>query len=264
MKSAHHTGRNPIAVGGLNYIAAAMIGSAFLLYDSEWRMDGITILIGVSTGLFYVGSFWFLVRAVVRDGVAVTMAVVRLSVLAPILCSIFIWNEIPTTGQTVGIVFVFLALPFLSIGVNQTRTSLNMGGAGWIIAVLFVATGFCNLSPKVFSELADQRQIPLYTFTLFVTAALASLLYFRINRVKVDRRDYGHGIMQGVCNILNAAVMVWTLKYLPGTVVFPVTSASALIITTAAATLIWKEQIRTPAYIGIGLTLIALVLVNGK
>lgn|GEM_PF-824340 len=262
IKSAHHTGRNPIAVGGLNYIAAAILGGLYLFFDSQWRMDEITVLIGVGTGLFYVVSFWFLARAVARNGVAVTMALVRLSVLAPILCSIFIWDEIPTFAQTVGIVFVCLAFPFLSLGGPQGHGALS--GGWWLIAALFVATGFCNLSPKVFSELAAPEQIPLYAFALFGTSAVASLVYFRTAGIRVDRNEYGHGIVQGTCNILSAATMIWALKYLPGTIVFPVTSAAGLVITTAAATLFWKEQLRTPAFVGIGLTLVALVLVNVK
>jgi drug/metabolite transporter (DMT)-like permease len=262
LKSAHHTGRNPVTVGCLNYIAGAVFASLILLYDPGWRLEGVTVLIGAATGVFYVVSFWFLVQAIIQAGVAVTMAIVRLSVLAPILCSIFIWDEVPSFGQTVGILFVCIALPFLSTGVNQTG-ALSFGRAGWLIGALLLTTGFCSLSPKLFSEMASQGQTPLYLFSLFGVAAVMSLVYLRIRRIAVYRREYGHGILQGLCNTLGASSMVLTLKYLPGTVVFPITSASGLVLTTAAATLIWKERIRPPAYVGIGLTLIALILVNG-
>lgn len=264
VKSAHHTGRNPIAVGGLNYVAAALLGGLFLFVDTEWEWDSLTLLLGFATGVFYVVAFWFVARSVVEAGVAITMAIVRLAVVAPIACSIFIWNEIPSAWQTAGILLVCLALPFLSLGANSGQSKVRLRTTIWFIGALFVTTGFCSLSPKVFSELSTERQMPLYVFSLFVTAALVSLVFFRIKRIPIFRRDYVHGLVQGACNILSAVTMVMTLKYLPGTLVFPVTSASGLILTTAAATLIWKEQLHNRVYIGIGLTVIALVLVNGK
>ena len=263
VKSAHHTGRNPIAVGGLNYVAAALLGGVFLFLDTEWEWDHLTILLGIATGVFYVVAFWFVARSVVQGGVAITMAIVRLSVVAPIACSIFIWNEIPSGLQTAGIVLVCLALPFLSVGTGDGQPAVRLRNTLWFIGALFVTTGFCSLSPKVFSELSTERQMPLYVFSLFATSALVSLVFFRIKRIPILRRDYAHGFVQGACNILSAVTMVMTLKHLPGTLVFPVTSASGLILTTAAAILIWKEQLRGRVYIGIGLTVIALVLVNG-
>lgn len=261
LKSAHHTGRNPVAVGSLNYIVGAVFSGLALLFDPGWSWSLTTVLIGGVTGVFYVVAFWFLVRAIMNGGVAVTLAIIRLSVLIPILCSIFIWSEIPNAAQTVGILVVCMALPFLSLGVGQAA-DMTVKGTAWLVGALFVTTGMCHLSPKVFSEVAPQSQMALYLFSLFSVAAVMSALYIRFKPVQVRRHDFSYGIIQGAVNVAGTWLLVLTLKFLPGTIVFPVSSALGLAMTTSAAVLIWKEQIRRPAYVGIGLTFIALVLVN--
>ena len=262
LKSAQHTGRNPVAAGSLNYIIGAGFSGLALLFDPDWSWNLVTVLIGGVSGVFYVVAFWFLVRAIMEGGVAVTLAIIRLSVLIPILCSIFIWSEIPNVAQTIGIIVVCIALPFLSLGVGGQGVERTLKGTIWLVGALFVTTGMCHLSPKVFSEMAPQGQMSLYLFSLFFVAAIMSALYIRFKPVQVRRQDYGYGILLGAINVSGTWLLAITLQILPGTIVFPVTSALGLAVTTSAAVLIWKEQIRRPAYVGIGLTFIALILVN--
>ncbi len=247
-------------MGSINYMFAAVASGFILFADQAWHPDAATVLIGMATGVFYVVAFWFLVIAVRQGGVAITMAIVRLGVLIPILCSIFVWNETPSVAQTVGILFVCISLPLLSISVGGNDMSL--GRAVWLIGVLFVTTGFCHLSPKLFRELAPQGQETVYLFSLFSVAGVLSLAFIKNQGIPVQRRDYGHGILQGICNLLGTYSIAMTLKYLPGTYVFPFTSAAGVALTTAAATIFWKEKPGLYAYLGIALSIISLVLIN--
>ena len=261
LKSAHHNGRNPVAVGSLNYAAGALFSGLLMLTDSDWVWHGTTVLIGGTSGVFYFVAFYFLIQALLQGGVAVTLAIVRLSVLIPILCSIFIWYEIPNLPQIAGIVTVCIALPFLSLGVGR-QAALSMRGVAWLVGALFITTGFCHLSPKVFSELAPQSQMSLYLFSLFAVSGVMGLCYVRFKPIRASLHDMRWSVMLGACNVAGTWLLVLTLKFLPGTVVFPFVSAVGLVITTVVAILYWKEQVRRLAYVGIGLTLIAVVLVN--
>lgn len=259
VKSAQHTNRNPVAVGCINYIFAGIASTIILFFSGHGERDYATISIGASTGVFYVVAYWFLVIAMRQGGVAITMAIARLAVLVPILCSIFIWYEMPSVAQTIGIVCVCAALPFLSIGIGGKTA---MGSTVWLITALFITTGFCHLSPKLLHEVAPEGQMTVYLASLFSIAGLLSILLIRWQRIKVGRRDYGHGIILGTCNLLGTYCIAVTLQYLPGTLVYPFTSAAGVVLTTCAATLVWKEKIGRTAYFGICLTVIALVLVN--
>ena len=176
LKSAHHNGHNALAVGSLNYGAGAVISGLLMLADPGWVWHWTTVWIGAASGFFYFVAFRFLIQALLQGGVAVTLAIVRLSVLIPILCSIVIWYEIPSLMQTAGIVTVCIALPLLTLGVGR-QAALSLRGVAWLVGALFITTGFCHLSPKVFSELAPQSQMPLYLFTLFAVSGIMGLFY---------------------------------------------------------------------------------------
>ena len=248
-------------VGSLNYAAGALLSCILMLADSDWVWHGVTMLIGGVSGFFYFVAFYFLIQALLQGGVAVTLAVVRLSVIIPIICSIFIWDESPNGLQILGIVAVCVALPFLSLGVGR-NTSLSLRGVAWLFGAVFITTGFCHLSPKVFSELSPQNHMPLYLFSLFCVSGVMGLCYIWLKSFDTSLSDVKWSVLLGFCNVVGTWLLVLTLNSLPGTIVFPFVSAVGLVITTVVAIFYWKEQVRTLSFIGIGLTFIAVVLVN--
>ncbi len=248
-------------MGSLNYGAGAVISGLLLLFDPGWVWHWTTVLIGAVSGFFYFVAFRFLIQALLQGGVAVTLAIVRLSVLIPILCSIVIWYETPNLPQIAGIITVCIALPLLTLGVGR-QSDLSLRGAVWLVGALFTTTGFCHLSPKVFSELAPQSQMSLYLFSLFAVSGFMGLYYIWYKPIRVRLPEVWWSGILGACNVAGTWLLVLTLKFLPGTVVFPFVSAVGLVITTLVAILYWKEQVRRLAYVGIGLTLVAVVLVN--
>ncbi len=248
-------------MGSLNYGAGAVISGLLMLADPGWVWHGTTVLIGAASGFFYFVAFYFLIQALLQGGVAVTLAIVRLSVLIPILCSIFIWYEVPSLSQTAGIITVCIALPLLTLGVGR-QSDLSLRGVAWLVGALFITTGFCHLSPKVFSELAPQSQMPLYLFSLFAVSGIMGLCYLRYKPIRARLPEVRWSVLLGAVNVSGTWLLVLTLKFLPGTVVFPFVSAVGLVITTLVAILYWKEQVRRLAFVGIGLTLVAVVLVN--
>ena len=261
LKSAHQNGHNALAVGSLNYGAGAVISGLLMLADPDWVWQWTTVVVGAVSGFFYFVAFRYLIQALLQGGVAVTLAIVRLSVLIPILCSIVIWYEIPNLTQTAGIITVCIALPLLTLGVGR-QSELSLRGVAWLVGALFITTGICHLSPKVFSELAPQSQMPVYLFCLFAVSGIMGLIYIWNKPIRTRLPDVRWSVLLGACNVAGTWLLVLTLKHLPGTVVFPFVSAVGLVITTLVAILYWKEQVRGPAFVGIGLTLVAVVLVN--
>ena len=248
-------------MGSLNYGAGAVISGLLMLADPGWVWHGTTVVIGAASGVFYFVAFYFLIQALLQGGVAVTLAIVRLSVLIPILFSIVIWYETPNLPQIAGIIAVCIALPLLTLGVGR-QSDLSLRGVAWLVGALFITTGFCHLSPKAFSELAPQSQMSLYLFSLFAVSGIMGLCYIWYKPIRARPPELWWSVLLGACNVAGTWLLVLTLKFLPGTVVFPFVSAVGLVITTLVAILYWKEQVRRLAYVGIGLTLVAVVLVN--
>ena len=88
------------------------------------------------------------------------------------------------------------------------------------------------------------------------------LVFIWTKSIQISFYDVQWSGLLGAINVAGTWLLVVTLKVLPGTIVFPFVSAGGLVLTTIVAILYWKEDVRVLSYIGIGLTLIAVVLVN--
>ena len=70
------------------------------------------------------------------------------------------------------------------------------------------------------------------------------------------------GIVLGAWNCGGGLTMLIALRYLPGVVVFPVSSALGLVLTACVALLVWRERISGWAAAGIGLAVASATLMN--
>ncbi|MCZ6676199.1 MAG: EamA family transporter [Candidatus Poribacteria bacterium] len=272
VKHAQVRGRNLWVVGAVNYITAALTASISTLAQlpiAPNHFSQPTLIVGVLAGVGYVVSYFFLITVVKRDGISVPMAVVRLSILIPILFSIFYWQEKPNVYQIIGIGLVCLSLPLLtrnrSLVEKKKQLSLQKGGfdrTQLILLILFFLTGWCSLSSKVFVQVSPQDSRELFLMFLFVTAAIIGLVPLVIFRTVPTIGEIFPGIVLGLCNIYQNHFLLVALNRLPGMVVFPIANSSALVLTALFAWIVWHERLRRVVIVGILISVVALVFIN--
>jgi len=301
MKDAQTRGRNLLAVGAVNYTVAAIAAALLVLRAGNFEWSIATLMVGLFGGITYVVSYFLLIPAIRLSGISVTIAVVRVSVLVPILFSIFYWNEKPNLYQVAGVILVCLSLPLLSnvVCLVPTKASITNGIAEYkankkpnnashenkskiasllLIFALFVFTGGCGLSAKAFYEFSPDSQRSIFLTFLFGTAAaigISALIFQNIVGEKHEKnalftnsipgiRDIVPGIFLGMSNIVGNHFLLLALKGLPGMIVFPVSSSMGVILTTLVAMTVWREKLPRPAMAGIVTAVIAVVLINLK
>ena len=274
VKDSQARGRNLWAVGAVNYITAAFAALIFTMAESSlthYQFSGATLIIGLFAGAGYVVSYFFLLTIVQHDGISIPMAVARLSVVVPILFSIFYWREIPNGYQIIGIFLVCLSLPLL--GQNQPNSETDNGAhlrkenlrrAKLLIFILFFLTGWCTLSSKIFVQTSSQDSREIFLLLLFGTAAVISVAPLIIFRIVPTIGEVLPGILLGLCNIYQNHFLLISLGKLPGILVFPIANSSALVLTTLLAVAVWHERLRRPAIVGIVISVLALVFINLK
>ena len=264
IKHSQASGRNLLVVGAINYTVAAFAAALSVIHKGSFEFSNATFVIGILGGIAYVVSYFFVMNVVKFSGISITWAVVRLSVLVPILFSIFYWNEQPNNYQIAGIGFVCLSLPLLSINSNSDTHSKVFSRANILIILLFIVTGGCSLAAKAFNEFSPDNQRQIYLLFLFGTAAIISVSALFVRKSPPKVRDIPFGIALGLCNICGNYCLLVALMKLPGMVVFPISSSTNVILTTLAGIAVWHERLRKLAIVGIVTTIIALVLINFK
>ncbi|MBI1926727.1 EamA family transporter [Candidatus Poribacteria bacterium] len=280
VKDSQVRGRNLWAVGTVNYIIAAIGASIYLVRlgmaapnFAPYQFSQPTLIVGVLAGVGYVVSYFFLLAVVKQDGISVTMAVVRLSVMIPVVFSIFYWREQPNLSQISGIILVCLSLPLLSQNRPPrqtmkskplTRVKGNFQHAKFLILVLFLLTGWCALSTKAFVQVSPPDAREIFLLFLFGTAAVIGIVPLLLFRMVPTPRDILPGTLLGLCNIFGNHFLLIALSGLPGMIVFPIASSSGVVLNTLFAVTVWHERLRRPVIVGIAISVLALVLINLK
>lgn len=276
VKDGQHRRLDLLTLGTVNYLTAAMWFWGPVLVGGGWPPARPTVLVGIFGGVAYVTSYLFLLQVMRYTGISIPMAIVRLSILIPIVASIFVWHETPNAWQVGGIFLTCAALPCLGLDARSGNGPLFSGPAV-MIALLFLVTGCCNLASKAFHETGLAAQKPHYLFCLFHVAAAVSSGAWLWDRWRGGRRKRLEaapeplprarqailpGFLLGSINASSNFLLLLALERLPGLIVFPVSSSLGLALTMLIAAWAWGERIGSWGRAGMALAVVAVVLLN--
>jgi drug/metabolite transporter (DMT)-like permease len=265
LKHAGIRGQKLLAVGAVNYIFAAILSIFSVVSERSFQVSPPTMIFGTMNGVTYVVSFFLILYAMNARGIAVSMAIVRVSVVIPVLFSIVYWQEIPNRWQVIGIILACISLPLLS-----TRQRSNQPGQsvakwlGLVIATLFLFSGGSQVAMKSFNELSPAFEKPVYLLFLFGTTAIVSIWLLLWKRIVPSWGDIVYGVLIGSSNILGSGALIFALEKLPGMIVFPISASAGLLFTVAIAVSLLGEKLERRTVVGMLTTIIALVFINIK
>ena len=176
------------------------------------------------------------------------------------ILSIFLWNELPTEIQWIGI---FLALvSILLANIDTSYPGGIMAGFQPVLLILFLIIGLSEFSNKVYQRYGVLEMKSFFLFFVFTTALLISGLKTFKQRKKIHVSHFLTGIAVGIPNYFASFFLILSLSRLKTAVVFPVYSAATIVLISLAGWLFFKEKLKTRERIAVGLTVTALVLVN--
>ncbi len=251
-------GEDQLAVMGLNYATASVtaFGIAGALPQSTH-----TWLLGVLGGFIFVTTYLLYIHSLELKGVAIANAITRLSVLIPVLGSIFIFGEQPHSAEIVGAVLAIAAIALLSLergfnGERLTRRQIPL------LLALFVMNGFCLFINKWFQETGDAAERPAFLGVLYGIAAVASFLAWATGNRYLGWREIYSGVPLGLINYGAGFMLIKALDSLPGTIVFPISAAMGLVLTASLAAWLWQEIPGRLGRAGLAVAVLAVILIN--
>jgi drug/metabolite transporter (DMT)-like permease len=261
IRSAQAKDRNVILVAVVNYLVASPV-CFFLSYtQGNLSLSGDTIFWGTVQGVCFIGTYYLLCTSMSISGMAIATAILRLSVVIPVLASIFAWGEIPTTYQIVGIVACLVSLPLIGLRQSNDPQPITRQFL-YLMVLLFVGMGIANTSSKAFVE-ADVPDVQTtYVAVLFGVAAIGGLLCFLSPVWRENMTGVKDGVVLGLVNVVSIVSYMIALEELAGVVVFPIQAAAGLILNTVFAVWVWHERFSRRTMFGMGIALLGLIFVN--
>jgi drug/metabolite transporter (DMT)-like permease len=258
VRHTQRAGQDQLAVMGLNYAAAA---ATALLLTRGHHIAPQTWLIGLLGGCTYVTAYLLFIPSLDLKGVAIANAVTRLSVLIPVLGAILIFGEKPRAIEAAGALLAMSAMPLLSLDRGFDGTRLTRRQVPLLLG-LFLVNGICLFVNKWFHTTGLSAERPQFLGLLFGTAAVVSLAVWGLWSRRGGWRELATGVPLGVINFGTSFMIIAALDSLPGTIVFPVTAALGLVLTTGAAAWFWREIPGRLGRAGLVVALAAVVLIN--
>ncbi len=251
----------------LNYFTATILGYSLSDIDlsfneilqSDWIVSGILI------GVFLIAGFYLIGYSTQKVGIAITTVSGKMSVVIPILFSMIYFNETKNFVKFFGIILALFAIIFSVYKKKKQRTDLKFI---WIPVLLFFVIGIIDSFVKYSQSNLDDKTIPLFTMITFGIAGLAGIIGSLINTTKfIDFFNYKTltvGILLGLVNYGSMYFLILSLakSNLDSSVVFGINNVGIISLSILFAFFIFKEHLRLINWIGIAVSVIAILILS--
>ena len=236
-------GGNPLLLLAGNYLIAALISLVYIITDHSASFSFETFIFGVMLALLFVASFFAFAKAVSAAGTALATVSSRLSVIVPLLLSIYIFNEQPRIFQTVGIIIAIITifLFYFSLKTDGSK-KLHFIDYFYLLAVL-IGIGLNDFAMKIFQQWRPLAEKPFFLLTIFSSATIYTFIVVLYKRLRFDRTVLVRGGILGIPNMFSTFFILLALAQLPAVVVYPITNIGIILLTTLGAALLWKEKL---------------------
>ncbi len=248
----------------VNYLVASIFALGVGLTNHNGA-DGISptvvlFLFCVIVGAFFIGNFVAYGKSVHTNGVGITITAMRLSLLVPVLISVFFYAEYLGGIKIAGVILVFGAMVLLI----PKKNNLKIGNisASWLLVIIFVLSGFADASLKIYNEEFSSNLNELtFMGLVFVGAFLIGfiLCIFR-NGPIIKKKEATLGAAIGIPNLYSGIFLIYALDGISGSIAYPIVNILNVLGGTFLGLLIWNDEVSLKQWAGIATAIIAIIL----
>jgi drug/metabolite transporter (DMT)-like permease len=248
----------------VNYLVAFVVAFTVGISDGGslnlTSLPGYLMLFCIVVGAFFIGNFVVYGKSVHTNGVGITIAAMRLSLLVPVLISILMYGEFLSTIKIVGVILVFGALVLLIPKKNGVK--IGKMDASWLLLIIFLLSGFADASLKIYNEdFSVNLNESMFMGMVFVGAFVIGLILCLIRKgplIKKDEAILGASI--GIPNLYSSIFLIYALDGISGAVAFPVVNTINVLGGTFLGLLIWSDKVSKKQWAGIAVAILAIIL----
>lgn len=250
-----------IAMLTVNYLMCLVVSAAYAGFGNLFpAADGLpgALLMGSINGLLYLGGFVLLQINVRRNGVVLSSTFMKLGLLVSIAVSVLFFHEVPDVLQVIGFVMAVAAI----ILINFKKSEEGTAGFKLGLILMLLAGGMGDAMAKIFGELGNpdlEPQFLMYTFLMALILCTGLMLY---KKQLPGKWEILFGLLIGVPNYFSAKFLLGALESIAAVIVYPVYSVATILVVSMTGVLAFKERLEKRQWIGMGLILVALVLLN--
>lgn len=247
----------------INYLSAGIFAFVFGLEgsgDLQFLSNPFVLLFCLIVGALFIGNFLMYSKSVHKNGVGVTIAAMRVSLLVPVLVSLYLYRESISVSTGMGIILVIGALVLL-VPKKQSQ-KIGKLNAGWLLVFIFLVTGFADASLKVYQEdFSLQFNELQFMSMVFAGAFLIGTGAMIIRKSSFfTLKEAGMGCLIGIPNLYSAVFLIYALSGIDGAIAYPLVNTLIVVAGTILGLWYWRDKITGLQWAGIGVAVIAIIL----
>ncbi|MEX0662344.1 MAG: DMT family transporter [Balneolaceae bacterium] len=257
---------NTVRVLTVNYFIATVV--AFLLpgnsagFNMDISIAYPALILAIIVGVIFIANFFIYSKSVNHNGVGISVAAMRISLIIPVLLSTIWYLDLLTLKQWTGVMIVFAAL-FLLLP-NKRKMLREPLSAAWLLVLLFLGTGLGDGSLKIyeveFSEMLSKQQ---FMGIVFLSAMFVGLMVMALRKNwKINRKEIFLGTAIGIPNLYSAIFLIEALERLNGAIVYSSVNILIVLGATFLGLIRWNDKLSKLQWGGIALTMIAILLLR--
>ena len=250
-----------------NYFTAFACG--ILLYGNEWTPaamnDTTWIYFAIICAILFISLFFLMGISSQKNGVAITSVAVKMSMAFSLLLMILLYSEDVTLLKLSGIVLAFFGIYLVS----SPSKSGQRSSALWMLAVLFIGSGFLDFSINYIqkSVLTELTPSVFSAISLGMAGVLGSLFLV----VKLIRKQSTFaiknvigGLILGIPNYFSIYLLMLSYKSTgwADSTVLAVTNVSVVLFSAIIGFIIFKEQSTVKKLLGLAAALVAIGILS--
>ena len=253
--------KNETSLLAVNYLMCVLTAGCYMGFENmaPQGTGGLwPVGLGAVTGALYLLGFVLLQWNVGKNGVVLSSTFMKLGLLVPIVCSIVFLKEMPTIVQALGFALAIGAVLLINGGGDKTAARGRVP-----LVLLLLSCGMGDFMSKVYETLGPKEYSDQFLFFTFVAAFVLCLGIVLYKREKPGLKELLWGTALALPNYFSARFILAALgSGIPAVIVYPTFSVASMVVLTIAGVVFFREKLRRREWMGVGLILVALVLLN--
>lgn len=260
-KWSQRLGYHAPSVVSTNYLVLSLTLGIALALTGSLDLSPDVLKVGATTGITFVVSMLVTTRAMEFGHVGAILTSFRMAIVVPIALGVWFWQEPIAPIQIAGIALSLLALYLMTRGPAPINRAATGSALLWLLTV-FVLQGFAytctrwvhyaGLSPSFLSVIAVTGATGGSLGSLFVAATRRRPLLPELRM----------GAFIGLFNMCALGVTLTTLSIFPGTLFFPITGCTTVLLDNLLGHFHWREPLPRVAMAGAALAVVAILFVT--
>lgn len=251
-----------------NYLSCVLTGLLFLgnvQFISDITFDKPWVLIAIILGAIFIGTFYLMALTTQKLGVTVSSIASKMSLVIPVVVSLFILNI--ASREFVIYNYIGIALAITAILLSSIKNGNSQKLRPFVLfmpALVFIFGGVIdttiNYTNHKYLTSETQGVFPIIIFFAALCIGVAVLLT-KFQRISI--KSVIAGSLLGIINYFSIYFLVKSLGAFDndGAIVYPVINVGIILLSSISAVIIFKEKLSSINKLGLAIAIAAVFLI---